>query len=831
MSRRALLIGSATAGLTGMPRDLDILTRLLENRGFEIARHEQDDATRDAIVAALQHLAENTATGDAAVVYYSGHGCRVRNTGEPMLGVAEELACLVPFDFAESTESDFRGLTALELSALMAAVTRTTRNATVILDCCFAGQMSRTTTLTPKSWPEITYAHVADHLRRTGLIELGRALPANVVSNPDLVRLVAAGPVQEAAEFGSGTPRAVGVFTAALDTILTAAGDTPLTWTQLVDRVRRRVQILSSQRPEAEGPANRLLFSTDPRDAEDVLSINTSGGVTELGGGVLNGVGVGDIYAARDGARPAARAALLTVTRVGAATATVTVALEPGVATLPAGAEAHPLVRANRRRPVTVTGTGAPAELVTTTLAASKYVRPADPADELDPPLLTVRAEGDVLTLLDAAGPVTGPYPATGDGATTLVRDVDRLARAAAVRTLDRGDVALDETVEVEWGHVEGGEPRPLPPSGGLLFESDKVYLRLRNRLPVTQTPELRFLFAFSVDAGGRIGMISNASPSGIPLANEKSLVLGLRDEFGTLQGFPSTWPERVLRDTARPETVLVISTSATQDLQGLAQDGIAGSRSGNETRLQELLLQIADGGPRSETAPSGGLRYAVRHLDYLFVPADRPPAERSRFALDERPDLTQLLISPPGEPAEVTVHLEELVLAADRVPGAAGVRLDALALSVPEVAGTPTTPHTATVHTATWRASAAGPGAALTIADRALAVIAARERLHLALWISPDAAGAPDLADLVDAPPAVPGDRPRVVAAAAAQGVAASVVDQAAAALAAATGASTGLYRSCWPAGGDFGAGIRPTGLSRPEPGLTLRLRVEAKR
>ena len=90
---------------------------------------------------------------------------------------------------------------------------------------------------------------------------------------------------------------------------------------------------------------------------------------------------------------------------------------------------------------------------------------------------------------------------------------------------------------------------------------------------------------------------------------------------------------------------------------------------------------------------------------------------------------------------------------------------------------------------------------------------------------------GAPDLADLVDAPPAVAGDRPRVVAAAAAQGVAASVVDQAAAALAAATGASTGLYRSCWPAGGDFGAGIRPTGLSRPEPGLTLRLRVEAKR
>ena len=69
--------------------------------------------------------------------------------------------------------------------------------------------------MTPKSLADITYTNVAEHLRRIGLVDLERELPANVVSNPDLVRLVASGPAQEAAEIGSGTAQAVGLFTAA----------------------------------------------------------------------------------------------------------------------------------------------------------------------------------------------------------------------------------------------------------------------------------------------------------------------------------------------------------------------------------------------------------------------------------------------------------------------------------------------------------------------------------------------------------------------------------------------------------------------------------------
>jgi uncharacterized caspase-like protein len=76
--KRALLIGSEVAGLTGVHRDVAAMADVLRGHGFTTVAATGRDASADGIVGQLRDLAADTAEGDAAVVYYSGHGGRIR---------------------------------------------------------------------------------------------------------------------------------------------------------------------------------------------------------------------------------------------------------------------------------------------------------------------------------------------------------------------------------------------------------------------------------------------------------------------------------------------------------------------------------------------------------------------------------------------------------------------------------------------------------------------------------------------------------------------------------------------------------------------------------
>ena len=148
MTKRALLIGSQTYGLTGVNGDVALMAETFAARGFDVAVHLEEAATRAAILDAYEKLIADTPSGstEPVVIYYSGHGGRTPLDGweeRQRTGERSHLHYIVPFDMAATSESDFRGVLAEELSALQARLTERTANVTTILDCCHSGTMSR----------------------------------------------------------------------------------------------------------------------------------------------------------------------------------------------------------------------------------------------------------------------------------------------------------------------------------------------------------------------------------------------------------------------------------------------------------------------------------------------------------------------------------------------------------------------------------------------------------------------------------------------------------------------------------------------------------------
>ena len=106
------------------------------------------NATRNGILAKYDELIQNTAFNDATVIYYSGHGgLAVNPKYQPMedLGVLSPRyhQFIVPVDMEETNDEDFRGITSLELSKLLAELTSRSKNVTIIMDCCHSARMSR----------------------------------------------------------------------------------------------------------------------------------------------------------------------------------------------------------------------------------------------------------------------------------------------------------------------------------------------------------------------------------------------------------------------------------------------------------------------------------------------------------------------------------------------------------------------------------------------------------------------------------------------------------------------------------------------------------------
>lgn len=840
MAKRALVIGSQTGGLRGVHGDVEVVADALTSLGFTTTTAIERDATRAGILERYRGLIEDTRAEDAAAVYYSGHGGRQRNalaTSDPSL--PPWLHFILPTDIDDRSDGTFRGLLAQELSLLQLELTEKTSNVTTILDCCHSARMSRDATMLPKADNQIAAFPWADVERRWAELRADpRADLAVGDDNPLAVRVVACSPDESAYELAStalGGPH--GALTSSIVPVLKSGHAASLTWRALLDLVRPAVMdVVPQQRPELEGPLDRLVFATETRDETGVLPVVVRDGAALLEGAALFGMAEGDRYdivaPGGDAGPPLATAVIERI--VGDHARLLLEGVAPDA--LPAGASAHPAEVALGARPVAVVPVEHPDRAaVVEALRGSPHVRVADRTAEV---VATLRLDEDGLRLLDAAGePLhAAPRPVDPPNLARVADDLQKLARATHVRELASGTGAAELPDDVAISHArllaDGGEVE-LARSGEHLFAGDRVVARFGN-----EAGEKRYVSVLDVGISGAVSIQTASEPDGVTLEPGERYELG-RDAAGVLGGIELYWPGDVPAGAPRPETlVTIVSDGKVDGLKRLEQPGVRarGARSeGAPSSALELLIEDLDTGRRDARPPSGGVepvRYRVHRFDFVFHAERRGgEADEPAFEVDERPDPSFRLVVPraAGVPSRVAVRLKELTVHSNRSLLASAVRIDAIVVTVPpDGSGEPYT-------AATARFDRVKDGDRLPFDDLLVYEGPVGRFVDLAVWVAKDDRRELDLADLlvkeagdVDLKGAVATLAGLAVAAPQAALVAgsaaavATIVRSGARLLDAVQGKSIGVYRTSLLPHQRFGAGSAPPGIGRhPAEGL----------
>lgn len=666
MSRYALVIGSQIEGLTGVEHDTFRMRDTLRARGFAVDLRFGDTATRDGILDGYDALIARSAAGDAAVIYYSGHGLYSTNSdpGDP-LRIVQSIA---PTDLRCGGDTDFRGITAWELAIKLAQLTAKTRNATVILDCCHAALMTRDAAahgVVPRALPHPVRmgfrAHLAALERAYGEVAL------DPVGNPDAVRVVACGQTEPAFEHTNPAGRRAGVFTEALLEILHGVGDAPISWAAIGDAIRERVmRRFVLQRPDVEGPSERQLFSLAVEPRRGAVPVTRDGEQFRLQVGWVTGASAGDVYGAMplgaqvyDDARAIAR---LRIADAGPVTSIATLEhWHDGQAALPDDAVAVPIELTAPRYPVAVIASDAERTAIARAIAATRTLRlAARPEDALGGapdaapgtapttapgttpgttattapttapttaindavPLATLRLTGDQLTIEDLAGPVFPPsrYP---DGLADAIQDVVNLGVAQGVRALI-GEHGLSAVgLPIAWGVVAAGAPREMPEHGAALGLDDRIYVSVTNTGAL-----LRYVHVCNVGVRGKVTLLTkHRAPAGIALRGGEAITLG--EHNGRLVGLPLAWPDGLSRDGApRLDELFVFVAAQPISLRSLEthehHEHATRGGLGTGSKLRGPPGQLRDAAPRSVAGPAPREAFFVKRLSFILDPTQR---------------------------------------------------------------------------------------------------------------------------------------------------------------------------------------------------------------
>lgn len=700
MTNRALVIGSQTGGLTGVESDARRMAEYLRKRGFQPRLITGADATRKGILDAYDQLIGTVYETDAAVVYYSGHG----NFAINVLAPADSLQDIVPVDYADSTEQDYRGISSDELSIKLQQLTERTQNATVILDCCHAAQMSRdgaardavARALPHPLWVDLdAYRSELERLYPSRMAKLG------ATGNIDPIRLVACARSEMAMEYTNSRGERTGAFTEALLELLDEIGDTRVSWEVLAQAVRERVlRRFPSQRPDLAGRGNRLVFSLDEQAPNGVVPIKPSDTGYQIGAGRIHAVNVGDKYNVAALKAQDRRVAQARVTAIEATTASVELTWSGAASQLPDRPVAIPVERAARRRAITVVATEQRAAIAAA-ITETGTLRVADDGDP-DPSIATLRLSSGQLTVEDAAGPLfpDGSYP---DALAAAVQNLKNLGVACALRELEgahRGDahgVYADE-LEIEWGVVEidatkqqaSGKPvvgrRPLPDHGAALGLGDRIYCRIANRA-------LRMLHVhvFNIGLQGTVTLLTSWAPSGVALNGGDDVTLG-KDPDRTLHGLRLMWPTDLPRSTfPRLDTLLVIATVRPANLAALQTTAaVMRSVEPKGSGLQRLLAQVQLGGTRNISVGDEVDGYFAKQLTFQLHPRDGRMVSAG-FLIDDAPGTRGISRAAaawrkpaPSKPQTISIRLKQLTIDDTHAWFPTDVRVDALVCTRP---------------------------------------------------------------------------------------------------------------------------------------------------
>lgn len=590
MTLRAVLIGAQTYGLTGVHADVELMRRVLADRGFtDLDVRTGVRARYEDIREALDRLRSVLRPGDGVVVYYSGHG-----------GLSDGLQYLVPVDMSESTSTDFRGYLAEELTAAVRALTAVTPNVTCVLDACHSGGAVREAAYESGLWAlksvQLPRVPPDAALARAALL----AGPDDSLV-PNVVRLTACeqhGSAYEA-ELRPGAGRQ-GVFTAALADLLDATAGRRVPWSVLMARARDRIkqqQVL--QRPDAGGPSGRLPFSLEEPAEPERLPLLRREGRFRVPGGALFGLGPEDEVrmvfpddTPRNEGRETSVPATVEEMHAGDAVLRVTLAAVPrpptdelSSAVVPPGSYAL-AVRVRDRGQVLIDAAGPFADALRKELARSPRLAETPEADKA---FAVVRVRDGRPEVLNRQGqPVRRPTDPAYSDASRLTALLDELARGERVRWLGdpRGASRLDAGLDVlfEARRPTGnGDWRVIRPMGECLYDGDLYRATVNNR---SGTP--LYFWVIGVGLSGRTALVTNDQPSGYRTQPHT------RRATAPVQVY---WPPDVPEQGPRPETVHLIVGDRPMDLSGLASRE-ARDRSARTTdhALGALLQEVWDG-------------------------------------------------------------------------------------------------------------------------------------------------------------------------------------------------------------------------------------------
>lgn len=520
MSRHALIIGVPGGGVNvSLARRR--LQPALERLGFDTISHcSEREATRAGILAAFEQLAEQCGPGDAAFVHYFGHGGRARFT---------DLLSDQVFGYVTTTKATrgagFEAILDVELSAYFSDLEQRCGNVTVMLDCCYSGELVRSRGRQRDVALSSLREQEAPGWARAALTRDDRTLALD--SHPGILRLCGASPKREAyAAVRSG--RHIGRLTEAFLAALEDIGEDwrSLYWEALGHRLREHVVEtleMEGQWVAMAGPVERRLFSTETVDAPGCVSFvpGEEAGRGWLRAGWHQGVSVGDRWSLFDPRVPVANEGAdrpqslleLRVTKVGRNRADVE--FDPLAAEEPqlhAGMPAAPLALAS---PIGVAMEGAPQNLAEG-LESSAWLRAASP-DEVH------------ALAVDASAQLDSALAQLEDRARLQV-----LERSWAERS------ASDCPLRFAWSLADNRD-QDLPEQGACLPAGARVCISLE--LPADAPPLSWFVSVVLVEPGGGLRLLNTRMPEGIELSPGDRESIGWRVGRAGAQGMPLAWP------------------------------------------------------------------------------------------------------------------------------------------------------------------------------------------------------------------------------------------------------------------------------------------------
>jgi hypothetical protein len=572
----ALVVGCPGGVLLGVDRDVEAVTDELRRRGFDVDVRTGDHATREGILAGYDALIARARADQPAVFYFAGHGfCAHVETAPSILCQGIHAA-----DRAATTADDFHGITSWELSIKQTELTRTTRNVTVILDCCFASQASRSLEepevpdapqrgLRQLALPQPVERGFSAHLDALRAKYGADFVAVGARSNPHAVRVVACGQDECVTEcFIDGVWH--GALTAALLAVLREIGSTPVSWAVILASIQSWIgRWFPTQHPGIEGPVRRRLFSLDEDHGSEVVSISATGSGLQIAAGKISRVSVGDVYAVMplgsrtyDADRAIGRLQVSAVSGTFANVVLLTPTDVEKTLLLPEGAVAVPIEKRAAPYGVQIDIPYDVWPAVTEAVAAKPVLRiaAADEASEL--PRLCIT--GGQITLEDGFGSLAPPAPYP-DGLLGAVHTLANLAWACSLRALAGEHGVLASELELTWGTVDGGQLQAMAEHGCALSPGERVCVRV-----VRRTDRSLYVHVFEIGRRGTISLWTEYAHTGEVLSEDKPQCMVGGDARGAVIGFEIGTLEPVCDSAPRIAELVVVVTAAPTDLRAL---------------------------------------------------------------------------------------------------------------------------------------------------------------------------------------------------------------------------------------------------------------------